>query len=78
MATEMGSGLFYAPYIPQYVVYMNKYGHDYSYDRDPYGYGICRCGALENSDESIRHCPVIGERHKEGKNYDGKNYEVGT
>lgn len=35
----------------------SRYGHDYSHGRSPEGYGICRCGARENTDESVQPCP---------------------
>lgn len=46
------------------------YGHRYDFDKSVQGYGICECGARENSEMSVRECPVWSGAHM-AKGVDG-------
>lgn len=73
---EFNTGYYYAPYIP-HVIYFNKYHHSYT-ETDSDGYGVCRCGARENTDASVKMCPLSGEHPRKENRNDGKNYEMGS
>lgn len=49
----------------------NKHGHQFTHSVQD-GYGVCKCGARENTDAATTRCPLAGKKRKQRKRYRGK------